>query len=74
MNTENNKRIAKSTIMLYILILFAMEVFLYTTRIVLDILGVVDFDIYNVVGRVVMMFSFLHLAKSSATQLSLALN
>jgi len=45
-----------------------MGVSLFTSRIVLNTLGVVDFGIYNVVGGVVMMFSFLNSSMSSATQ------
>lgn len=47
---------------------FTMGVSLYTSRIVLNSLGVEDFGIYNVVGGVVMMFSFLNSSMSSATQ------
>lgn len=45
-----------------------MAVSLYTSRVVLNTLGVVDFGIYNVVGGVVMMFSFLNSAMASSTQ------
>lgn len=57
--SENNKRIAKNTVFLYFRMLFTMGVSLYTSRVVLNTLGVEDFGIYNVVGGVVMMFSFL---------------
>ena len=43
--TDNNKRIAKNTLLLYIRMLFMMIVSLYTSRVILDALGVVDFDI-----------------------------
>ena len=55
----NNKRIAKNTLMLYIRMLLIMAVNLYTSRVVLNALGVEDFGIYNVVGGVVAMFSVL---------------
>ncbi len=55
--TDNNKRIAKNTLLLYIRMLFMMIVSLYTSRVILDALGVEDFGIYNVVGGVVAMFS-----------------
>ena len=45
-----------------------MGVSLYTSRIILNTLGVEDFGIYNVVGGIVIMFSFLNSAMSSATQ------
>lgn len=64
----SNKKIAKNTILLYFRMLLMMGVTLYTSRIVLNTLGVVDFGIYNVVGGVVVMFSFLNSAMSSATQ------
>lgn len=48
---ENNKRIAKNTLLLYLRLLFIMVVSLYTSRVVLNTLGVEDFGIYNVVGE-----------------------
>jgi O-antigen/teichoic acid export membrane protein len=48
--------------------LLTMGVSLYTSRIILNTLGVSDFGIYNVVGGVVMMLSFLNSAMVSATQ------
>ena len=68
MSSENNKRIAKNTAMLYIRMLLTMAVSLYTSRIVLNTLGVEDFGIYNVVGGFVTMFGFLNSAMASATQ------
>jgi len=65
---ENNKRIAKNTLMLYARMLLMMFVSLYTSRIILAALGVDDFGIYNVVGGVVVLFSFLNGAMSAATQ------
>lgn len=55
--SENNKRIAKNTMLLYVRMLFTMGVSLYTSRVVLNTLGVEDFGIYNVVGGVVAMFT-----------------
>ena len=66
--SANNKRIAKNTLLLYIRMLFLMAVSLYTSRVVLQALGVEDFGIYNVVGGVVAMFGFLNAAMSSSTQ------
>lgn len=57
--SENNKRIAKNTLLLYVRMLFMMLVSLYTSRVVLNTLGVVDFGIYNVVGGVIAMLGFL---------------
>lgn len=68
MSSDNNKRIAKNTAMLYFRMLFTMAVSLYTSRVVLNTLGVEDFGIYNVVGGVVTMFAFLNSAMASGTQ------
>lgn len=57
--SENNKRIAKNTLLLYVRMLFMLVVSLYTSRVVLNSLGVEDYGIYNVVGGVVAMFSIL---------------
>ena len=56
-SSDNNKRIAKNTLLLYFRMLFMMVVSLYTSRVILNALGVEDFGIYNVVGGVVAMFS-----------------
>ena len=66
-NTSNDKRIAKNTLMLYIRMLLSMVVSLYTSRVVLNTLGVEDYGIYGVVGGVVSMFSFLNASMSGAT-------
>ncbi len=67
-HTEDNKRIAKNTVMLYLRMFLIMGVSLYTSRVVLQVLGVTDYGIYNVVGGVVSLFSFIHSAMSGATQ------
>jgi O-antigen/teichoic acid export membrane protein len=67
-NSENNKRIAKNTLLLYFRMFLMMGVSLFTSRIVLNTIGISDFGIYNVVGGVVMMVSFLNSSMSSATQ------
>ena len=66
-NTSNNKRIAKNTLMLYFRMIFIMGVNLYTSRVVLDVLGVEDYGTYNVVGGVVTMLSFITASLGSAT-------
>lgn len=63
---QNNKRIAKNTLLLYFRMLFMMAVSLYTSRVVLQTLGVEDFGIYNVVGGVVAMFSVISGSLSAA--------
>ena len=65
-SAANNKQIAKNTLLLYFRMLLTMVVSLYTSRIVLNALGVEDFGIYNVVGGVVAMFSLLSGSLSTA--------
>jgi O-antigen/teichoic acid export membrane protein len=65
---EQNRRIAKNTLMLYFRLLFVMGVGLYTSRVVLNTLGVEDFGIYNVVGGIVALFGFLNSTLSQGTQ------
>lgn len=67
-SSVNNRRIAKNTLYLYVRMLFVMGVSLYTVRAVLHILGVVDYGIYNVVGGVVLMFSFMNRTLSTSSQ------
>lgn len=65
---ENNKRIAKNTLMLYIRMLFNLLVSLYTSRLILQILGVENYGIYNVVGSVISMFAIFNGGINSAVQ------
>lgn len=65
---SKNNRIAKNTILLYIRMLVIMAVTLYTSRVVLKVLGVEDFGVYNVVGGVVTMLSFLNSSLTTSTQ------
>lgn len=57
--SSNNKRIAKNTLLLYLRTIFVMVITLYTSRIVLEALGIDDYGIYNVVGGFVAMFSLI---------------
>ena len=68
MSAIDQKRIAKNTLLLYVRIGLVMLVGLYTSRVVLDALGVDDFGIYNAVGGIVMMFSFLSSTMSTSCQ------
>ena len=67
-SSENNKRIAKNTLFLYVRMLFLMVVTLFTSRVLLDKLGIEDFGIYNVVGGLALMFIFFRSSLSNATQ------
>lgn len=64
----NNKRIFKNTLFLYFRMFIILIVSLYTSRIVLKTLGEVDYGIYNVVGGIVTMLTFLNNSMASASQ------
>lgn len=64
----NNKRIAKNTLLLYFRSIFLILINLYTSRVILQSLGVSDYGIYNVVGGVVTMFTMLSNSMASASQ------
>lgn len=66
--STNNKRIAKNTLALYVRMAFVMGVTLFTSRIVLKELGVDDYGLYNVIGGIVVLLSFLNGAMSVTTQ------
>lgn len=65
---SDNKRIAKNTLALYLRMIFILCVGLFTSRVVLNALGIEDYGIYNVVGGFVTMFTFLNGAMATATQ------
>ena len=67
-HSSNNKLIAKNTFFLYIRSIILMLVALYTSRVVLQALGVEDYGIYNVVAGVVTMFSMLSSTLATASQ------
>lgn len=64
----NNQRIARNTIFLYVRMFVVLLVSLYTTRILLRVLGVEDYGIYNVVCGFVSMFGFLNTSMANAIQ------
>ncbi len=65
---NRNKRIAKNTLFMYIRMIVLMLISLYTVRIVLKNLGVEDYGIYNLIGGIVVLFSFISNSSSAATQ------
>lgn len=67
-NSANTSRIARNTLLLYVRMAIIMLVSLYTSRVVLNVLGVEDFGIYNVVSGIVILFSFLNTALTNASQ------
>lgn len=68
----NNRRIAKNTVMLYIRMLLLMLVNLYTSRIVINALGVEDYGLYSIVGSVVICLGFVNSSMTAASQRFLA--
>jgi O-antigen/teichoic acid export membrane protein len=68
MKESSNKKIAANTILLYIRMLLTLIISLYTVRVILRTLGVVDYGINNVVGSVVTMLAFLSNTMASASQ------
>lgn len=62
----DNHTIVKNTIVLYARTLLILLVSLYTSRVVLNVLGIEDYGIYNAVGGVVAMFSIISGALSTA--------
>lgn len=72
---SENKRIAKNTLALYARTIIVMVVSLYVSRVLLENLGVEDYGVYNVVGSIVVLFSFLNSSLTASSQrfLSVAL-
>ena len=68
MRDSRNSKIAKNTLALYFRLIFTMVVSLYTSRIVLQTLGVEDYGIYSVIGGVVAMFAILNGSLTAASQ------
>lgn len=68
MPTANDHRIARNSAFLYARMLITMGISLYTSRVVLQTLGIDNYGIYNVVGSVVTIFAFLNGTMAGATQ------
>ncbi|TGX82112.1 lipopolysaccharide biosynthesis protein [Palleniella muris] len=66
--SSDNKRLAKNTLILYMRMFLTMVVGFYTSRVVLNTLGIVDYGIYNVVGGIVGVLSMLNSAMAGTTQ------
>ena len=64
----DNKRIAKNSIMLYLRMFLMVGISMYTSRLILKVLGVTDYGIYNVVGSVVVTFNFIMGAMQGSCQ------
>lgn len=67
-STTGNKKIFKNTIYLGFRMIIVLGISLYTSRIVLQVLGVEDYGIYSVVGGFVVMFGFFNNAMTTGIQ------
>ena len=67
-SSSNNKTIAKNTAYMYMRMLLIMIVSLYTSRVVLQVLGEDDYGTYSIVGGVVVLFTFISNAMATGTQ------
>ena len=56
---NDNRRMAKNTVILYFRMLFQMAVYLYTSRILLQVMGVENYGLYDVVGGMVAVLLFI---------------
>lgn len=65
---EDNKRIAKNTLILYLRTLFILIVKLYTSRLILQYLGIEDYGIYNIIGSFITMFTIFNGALTTSIQ------
>ena len=65
---ENRKRVVKNTLLLYVRMFLTMAIGLFTSRVVLNTLGVSDYGIYNVVGGIVTMLAFLNTGMVASSQ------
>lgn len=65
---SNNKQIAKNTVFLYLRMFLTMGVSLYTVRVVLRTLSVVDYGIYGAVGGIILSFGFISGVLTNASQ------
>lgn len=68
MGESRGSRIAKNTVFLYGRMLLSMIVTLYTSRVVLNALGAIDYGVYNVVTGFVVSFGFLNSAMNASVQ------
>ena len=72
--SENSRRIARNTLLLYFRMFLLMLIGLFTSRVVMRTLGIDDYGVYNVVGGVVTVFTFLTTSLSAAISRYLAAN
>ena len=58
-SNNNNNKIAQNTLLLYLRMLITMGINLFSSRVILQVLGIEDFGIFNVVGGVIAMLGFI---------------
>lgn len=66
--STNNKRIAKNSAFLYLRMFLIMAVTFYTSRVILEVLGIEDYGLYNVIGGIIAMFGLINSSMTTATQ------
>lgn len=64
----SNKQIAKNTLFLYVRTIAMTLIGLYTSRVIIDLLGWSDFGVYNIVGSIIVIFSFINNTLTTGTQ------
>ena len=67
-NAQGNKRIARNSLFMSLRMIFVLGLTFYATRAILEILGEVDYGVYNTVCGFVSLFSFLNLSVSNGIQ------
>lgn len=65
---KENNRIAKNSVYLSIRLFFILLITLYSTRVILNILGIQDYGIYNAVAGFISMFTFLNTSMANGIQ------
>lgn len=68
LKAENNRRIAKNTGILYLRTILILVITLYTSRIVLNTLGIENYGIYDIIGGFVAFFSVVSATMVASTQ------
>ena len=68
MDQSRNKRIAKNTFVLYLRMILVTMVSLFTSRVILQVLGVEDYGIFNLAGGLIAFFSIINSSLSSSAQ------
>lgn len=66
--SANNKRIAKNSAFLYFRMFLIMAITFYTSRVILEALGIEDYGLYNVIGGIIAMFGLINSSMTTATQ------